>query len=133
MKILQIEPGRTPEAKGIDSTLEAMQEVVGGLIQALFPFEDPVALICNDEGKLLGLPANRALRDEEGKPYDILCGTFFFCGAPPDSDHFDSLTDEQVEKFKAIFHQPEMFLNVEGHVIVLPAPLDGIQGETSHA
>lgn len=53
MKILQIEPGHTPEAKEIDSTLEAMQAVVGGLIQALFPFEDHVALVCNDEGKLI--------------------------------------------------------------------------------
>ena len=122
MKILQIEPGRTPEAKEIDSTLEAMQEVVGGLIQALFPFEDPVALICNDEGKLLSLPANRALRDESGTIYDILCGTFFLCGAPPDSDHFDSLTDEQAEKYQKLFCQSEMFLNMGGQIIVLPIP-----------
>lgn len=124
MKILQIEPGRKPEAKEIDSSLEAMQETVGGLIQALYPFEDHVALVCNDEGKLLGLPANWALRDEDRKPYDILCGTFFICGAPPDSDHFDSLTGEQVEKFEALFHQPEMFLKIGGQIIVLPAPLE---------
>lgn len=122
MKILQIEPGRAPEAREIDQTLEAMQEVVGGLIQALFPFEDHVALICNDGGKLLGLPANRALRDENGKLYDILCGTFFLCGAPPDSDELASLTPEQAERFEEMFRQPEMFLNINGQIVVLPLP-----------
>lgn len=39
-----------------------MQEIVGGTIQVLYPFAEPVALVCNDEGKLLGLPLNRALR-----------------------------------------------------------------------
>ena len=121
MKILQIEPNRIPVVKEIDGSLEAMQEVVGGLIQALFPFDDPVALIANDDGKLLGLPANRALRDEAGEPYDILCGTFFLCGAPANYDHFTGLTDEQVEKYRAIFQHPEMFLKIGGQIIVLPS------------
>lgn len=120
MKIVQVEPGREPIAIEIDGSLEAMQEAVGGLIQALFPFDDPVALIANDDGKLLGLPANRALRDEAGRPYDILCGTFFLCGAPADCDHFTDLTDEQAEKYRALFQHPEMFLNMGGQIIVLP-------------
>ena len=121
MKILQIEPSRAPVVAEIDGSLEAMQEVVGGLIQALFPFDDPVALIANDDGKLLGLPANRALRDETGKPYDILCGTFFLCGASANYDHFTGLTDEQVEKYRAMFQHPEMFLKIGGQIIVLPS------------
>ena len=121
MKILQIEPSRAPVVAEIDGSLEAMQEVVGGLIQALFPFDDPVALIANDDGKLLGLPANRALRDETGKSYDILCGTFFLCGAPANYDHFTGLTDEQVEKYRAMFQHPEMFLKIGGQIIVLPS------------
>lgn len=120
MKIVQVEPGCEPTVTEIDSSLEAMQGVVGGLIQALFPFDDPVALIANDDGKLLGLPANRALRDETGKPYDILCGTFFLCGAPADCDHFTDLTDEQAEKYRVLFQHPEMFLNMGGQIIVLP-------------
>ena len=120
MRILQIEPNCVSVVKEIDGSLEAMQEVVGGLIQALFPFDDSVALIANDEGKLLGLPANRALWDETGNPYDILCGTFFLCGAPTDCDHFTSLTDEQIEKYRARFQHPEMFLNVGGQIVVLP-------------
>lgn len=120
MKILQIEPSHVPVLTEIDGSLEAMQEVVGGLIQALFPFDDPVALIANEEGKLLGLPANRALRDEAGKPYDILCGTFFLCGAPAGCNHFTSLTDEQIKKYQVLFQHPEMFLNMGGQIIVLP-------------
>ena len=120
MRILQIEPGLEPKVENIDSGLEAMQEAVGGTIQALYPYEDPVALICNDEGKLLHLPANRALRDENGVIYDIVCGTFFLCGAPTNCDHFDSLTDEQVERYQELFRQPETFLNVNGQIIVLP-------------
>ena len=53
--------------------------------------------VCNDEGKLLNLPLNRALRDSNGAIYDIVAGTFFLCAAPADSDHFESLTDEQVQ------------------------------------
>ena len=56
MKILLVEPGKKPVLSEIDGSLKSMQEVVGGTIQAIFPFEEPVALICNDEGKLLGLP-----------------------------------------------------------------------------
>ena len=56
MKILVVEPLEAPKIKEIDGSLEAMQKEVGGYIQALFPFEEPVALICNEEGKLHGLP-----------------------------------------------------------------------------
>lgn len=77
MRILKIEPERHPERADIPDTLEAMQEVVGGYVQAVYPFEEPVALICNEEGKLNGLPLNRALWDEDGNLYDIISGTFF--------------------------------------------------------
>ena len=120
MKILLIEPEKTPEVKEIDGKLYTMQELVGGTIQAVYPFDDPVALICNDEGKLLGLPGSRALRDKQGKPYDIVCGTFFLCGAPLDCDHFTGLTDKQIETYRKQFGTPEMFLKVEGQIIVLP-------------
>ena len=77
MRILKIEPERKPERADIPDTLEAMQEVVDGYIQAVYPFEEPVALICNEEGKLNDLPLNRTLWDEDGTLYDIISGTFF--------------------------------------------------------
>ena len=65
MRILLISPGKDPVPTTIDGSLSSMQAVVGGLIQAVYPFDEPVALVCNDEGKLLGLTPNRALRHPE--------------------------------------------------------------------
>ena len=120
MTVLIVEPGKQPRKAEIDGSLEGMQQVVGGYIQAIYPFEDPVALICNEEGKLLNLPLNRALRDDEGNVYDIISGTFFLCAAPLDSKHFESLTDQQVKTYLERFATPEMFLNVGGSLFVLP-------------
>ena len=96
MRVLVVEPEHRPEVKEINDSLKEMQGIVGGYIQAIYPFEEPVALVCNDEGKLMDLPANRGLRNKDGQMYDIVFGTFFLCGAPAASDHFTSLTQEQV-------------------------------------
>ena len=70
--VLVVEPGKEPYVKEIDSGLESLQHEVGGCIEAIYPYEDPVALVCNEEGKLEGLPLNRALRDEDGDIYSFL-------------------------------------------------------------
>ena len=122
MKILLIAPMEPPAPREIDGTLASMQRLVGGPVQAVYPFEEPVALICHDEGKLLGLPLNRALyHPETGELYDVIAGTFFLCGAPPEEDHFTSLTNRQIVIFSKRFAQPEQFLNVAGQLVVLPA------------
>ena len=120
MRVIVVEPRKKLIVQDIGSDLESMQKIVGGPIQAIYPFEEPVALICNEEGKLLNLPLNRALRDEEGNVYDIISGTFFLCDAPPDSDRFAGLTDQQVKTYMERFAMPEMFLNVGGEMFVLP-------------
>lgn len=120
MQAVIVEPKKKPVVQDIDSDLKSMQKIVGGSIQAIFPFDEPVALICNEEGKLLNLPLNRALRDDEGNVYDIISGTFFVCAAPPDSDRFVGLTDQQVKTYMEQFAMPEMFLNVGGTLFVLP-------------
>jgi len=121
MKVLLIEPHKPPYPLEIDGTLAAMKKLVGGTIQAVYPFSDHVALICNDEGKLLGLPLNRALyHPETGELYDIIAGTFFLCGAPPDADHFTSLTDSQLEKYMQYFYTPESFMRINGQIVAIP-------------
>ena len=65
--------------------------------------------VCNDEGKLLGLPWNRTLTDDHGVPYDIVCGTFFVAGLK--EDDFASLTEQQIEKYKDKYSN-EMILSV---------------------
>ena len=120
MQVVIVEPKKEPMVQDIDSGLESMQKIVGGSIEAVYPFDEPVALICNEEGKLLNLPLNRALRDDAGEVYDIISGTFFLCAAPTDSDHFAGLTDQQVKTYMERFSMPEMFLNVGGDLFVLP-------------
>ena len=71
MQVLVIEPERRPKVRDIDGSLKSMQEIVGGLIQPIY-LDDSVALICNDEGKLMNLPANRGLRDKDRQIYDIV-------------------------------------------------------------
>ena len=111
MKVLLIPPGRPPEVRDIGEGLSALQAVVGGPIQAIYPFQEPVALICHEEGKLLGLPLNRCLRlEDSGAIYDVIAGTFFLCAAPPDSEHFESLTEEQLVRYTERFRNPEFFV-----------------------
>ena len=124
MTILLVSPGKAPRKITIKDTLDAMQRTVGGSIQAVYPFEEPVALICHEEGKLLRLPLNRALRSPDtGEIYDIIAGNFFLCAAPPDSERFESLTDDQLARYTRIFCTPELFLSSPGgSIIVLPLP-----------
>ena len=96
-----------PTVQKIDGSLESMQKLVGGHIQAIYPFDDPVAIVCNDEGKLLGLPMNRALTDDHGVPYDIVCGTFFIVGLA--EDRFTSLTEQQIEKYQKKYANEMVF------------------------
>ena len=111
MKILVVEPGKHPSTQEIKGDLASMQEVVGGLIQAIYPFEEDVALICNEEGKLLRLPPNRVLRDDKGRIYDVICGTFFLCAAPTDSDSFEGLNAEQLDRYAQHFYPIEFFIS----------------------
>ena len=52
MTILVVEPMKPPTVQEIDSSLESMQKIVGGDIEAVYPFDDPVAIVCNEEGKM---------------------------------------------------------------------------------
>lgn len=119
MRILIVEPEKAPREAVIEHTLEAMQAVVGGPIQAVYPFEEPVALICNDEGKSLGLPWNRMLRDSSGEIYDIIPGTFFLCAAPKDSESFEGLSRDYVQTYTRMFQHPEYFLRTSWGLMVL--------------
>ncbi|MGI5952953.1 DUF3846 domain-containing protein [Dysosmobacter sp.] len=122
MQVLVIEPQQPPRKAEIPHTLEAMQALVGGTIQAVYPFADPVALVCNDEGKLLHLPWNRALRTTDtGAVYDIVAGTFFLCGAPADSESFTSLTAEQMTRYTKLFQKPEYFLPTKEGLLIMPS------------
>lgn len=117
MKVLIVEPEKHPRVKEIDGGLESLQKEVGGYIEAVYPFDDPVAIVCNEEGKLNGLTLNRALRDDEGTIYEVIAGSFLVVGLT--DENFGSLPDEMVEKYRKHFHDPELFLNIGGRLVVI--------------
>ena len=118
MQVLMIRPGQAPEPLELDGTLEAMQKLVGGYIQAIYPWEDPVALICNDNGKAERLPLNRALMNPEtGEIFDIIAGDFFICGLG--EEDFDTLSPELMEKYRRLFEKRETFIRTDFGMVVL--------------
>lgn len=103
MKVLVVEVGRQPMVQELDGSLRSMQEIVEGYIQPVYPWREEVALVCNEEGKINGMALNRPLLDDRGQLVDIIAGTFFICSAPIDSESFQSLTDEQIERYSRLF------------------------------
>ena len=114
MRILTIKPLCPPVVEEITGDLKSMQEIVGVYIQAIYPFDEPVAIVCHEEGKFIGLPPNRALfHPDTGEIYDVIAGTFFICAAPPDAEDFVGLTDAQIAAYTAKFLRPEIYLEGE--------------------
>ena len=101
LDVLLVQPMQPPREVKMDVSLESLQKAVGGMIECVYPFEDRVGIICNEEGKLIGLRPNRFLFGEDGKPYDMLCGDFLVVGLS-ESD-FASLTPKQVEHYSDLF------------------------------
>lgn len=91
IKVVLVEPGKDPEIVEIDQTLKTLQKLVGGYIQVVYPWDDSAVLICNEEGKMIGLTPNRYVKG------DVIFGTFIVAGAG--RDMFESLTEEQICKY----------------------------------
>lgn len=99
IKVLIVEPGQEPRAARIDNTLEAMQAVVGGYIETVHVGISPFVIVCNEEGKLLGLPENRPFAN------DVILGTFFIVDT--DGDEFASLDERPgLAFFYSLFGRP---------------------------
>ena len=108
MKVLIVKPGYAPYESEING-LQEMQDVVDGTIQAIYPFEDNVAVVCNDEGIFLGMPFNRSMPGGYGGVY----GPFFVCGLG--EEDFCSLTPEQVKNYKKEFRNAEILIGANGN------------------
>ena len=106
LHILFVEPGKTAYAAEIENSLRAKQRAVGGMIEVVSN-GDGTLIVCNEEGKLIGLPANRRIAGGA----DILVGNFFVIGE--DGADFRSLTDEEVQKYSALFAEPEEIADEE--------------------
>lgn len=117
IQVVLCEPRKKARIATINNTLASLQQIVGGYIEAVYPFDDPVAIICNEEGKINGLELNRALRDECGTVYDILAGTFLIVGLG--GEDFTSLLPEHQEKYRKLFEYPEVFLSANGEILAI--------------
>ena len=122
MKVLKVEPYQLPEVKEIDPGLASLQHEVDGWIEATYPFEDPVAIICNEEGKLNSMDYNRAIRDENGEVQEIIAGPVLIVGLG--EEDFTSLSEDMVQKYKRLFAQPEVFLQTQSSLLILPYAMD---------
>ena len=121
ISVLLVEPNKYPKMIEIDDTLEAMQAVVGGDIEEYMPFEDEVAIICNEEGKVNGLTPNRAVYEENSREMlDIICGKFFVAYAPFEAERFQSLPPDLAEKYREKFKFPERFMRVNNEIVAVP-------------
>ncbi len=99
MRALYVEPGKAPFETEIPNCLEAEQQAVKGLIDLVY-LDCGAILICNDEGKLIGMEGNRVL--DNGS---IIAGPFLVVGDA--GENFCSLTDEQAAYYMQRFQEPE--------------------------
>ena len=118
MTVLLVEPDKYPRKVEVGTELEDLQKAVGGYIEVVYPFDEPVGLVMNEEGKLEGLPLNRALRDDDGHIYDVVAGSFLVVGLTEES--FGSLTPEQMTSFEEKFHSPEAFVRMGRGIMAIP-------------
>lgn len=92
LKALLIKSNGQSEEVTIDNTLESLQKAVGGYIETCRICTDAVAIV-NEEGRLLGLPVNRAL------PFFV--GDVLIVG-DDGSDEFASLSADQIVSLRRI-------------------------------
>ena len=136
MNVLVVEPGYLPYEKEIKDSadhLEQMQAIVGGLIEPIYPYHEEVAIVCNEEGLINGLPFNRSVPGGYGGVF----GTFFICGLG--EEDFCSLPPDLMERFKKEFRNSEILLGFDGNEAVTlkvssqPKPHDTPLHEKSHS
>lgn len=112
MRILIVEPGKHPQIAEIDGSLEQMQKTVGGYIQAVYPWEDYVALVCDEEALYKDTVWNRYIC--EGL---AIKGTFFICGV--EEEDFTDIPLDLAEKYMQLLYTPHVFIQTPSGVIVL--------------
>ena len=127
MTVIACLPGKTAQVIEIDGSLEGMQAFVGGFIEPVYPFSDPVAIVCNEEGKINRMELNRALYTEDGTMFDIVAGPMFICGLG--EEEFTSIQGEMLEKYMEKFKHPEVFVKIGNDILAMKVPENQNQHE----
>ena len=115
---IMVEPQKAPVTVELEGVQNEINDLIGGEIDILRPFDDDVAILCS-EGREKGMfPLNRALYDEDHKVSDIIRGTFLVVGMSDDS--FVSLSPDQKDKFGKMFETPESFIRMGKNIMAIP-------------
>ncbi|QIK86629.1 DUF4314 domain-containing protein [Erysipelothrix sp. HDW6B] len=107
IKVLVIEPQTKPYVAILDNNLESLQAMVGGDLE-LVSLSHSAELLCNENGKMMNLPANRRLDQ------DLIAGRFIVVGNDG-SEHFTSLSREDINQYTEQFNSLEMIDQSEVH------------------
>ena len=116
--VVMLEPGKVARTAVIGSSLEDLQKAVGGCIEAFYPFEEEVCIVCNDEGKMNGMSPCRAVYGEDGKMMDIIFGPCFICDCS--GENFGSLNQDQIKRYTEQFKNPERYYRIDGDIKAVP-------------
>jgi hypothetical protein len=100
--VLKVEPHKRPYPKIIKDDLPSLQKEVGGYIEIIYPFDDDAVVICNEEGKLIGLEGNRKIGG------DIIAGDFLIA-RDDGQGGLTKLTVEQIQKYTKMFESDETY------------------------
>ena len=118
IRVLMVEPGKKAYETEIGTSLNELYAALNcECIQTFYPYEDLVVIVCDDEGKLNGSRANRAIYGEDGKMMDIICGKFFICDCS--TSDFKSLPADMMEKYKKQFLLPERFCRFDDEIVAI--------------
>ena len=106
MKVVLCKVGEEAQIADITNDLETLQDIVGGYIEIIHPFEDrECCMVLNDIGKLIPLIPNRSVQYPSGSK-DIIHGDFVICYAPPYEEDFTDMPDDLAEKYRKMFEHP---------------------------
>lgn len=100
--VLGVRPGKEPKMVELEDDLHAMQDFVGGNIEAVRPWGDDVVLICDEEAIIKGAELNRIIKHESGGVFGVISGPFFLCLAPRNSEVFMSLPNMIADRYKTL-------------------------------
>lgn len=99
-------PYQAAQIEVIPNCLEAMKMIVGGGIDTICPFIDPVAVVVNEDQGASNLQQNRIVSPANGGLDKIVTGTMLICGI---DDDFTSIPEDLLLKYYMIFNEPEWF------------------------
>lgn len=109
--VLMVEPGKHPKVTTIKDNLDSLQKAVSicadyqGLIEFV-GLGNGDCIMCNEEGKLIGLEGNRRLGS------DIIVGVFYIM-SENDEGELQSLTEQKIKRYTELFWEPEFFDRTE--------------------